>query len=70
MAFDINLEHDTLISVLVDRDSWNHGPLSVSGIHMAVQVMGSMNSDEGQQLVHSWLKKAHETLEEARALHR
>lgn len=41
MAFDLNLEHDTLISVLVvDRDSWNHGPLSVSGIHMAVQEDG------------------------------
>lgn len=29
-----------------------------------------MNSDERQQLVHCWLKKADETLEEARALHR
>ena len=40
-AFEVNLEHDTLISVLVvDRASWNHGPLSVSGIHMAVQEDG------------------------------
>lgn len=38
VAFEVNLEYDTVISVLiVDSESWNNGLLSVSPIHMAVQ---------------------------------
>lgn len=41
VILDINLEYDTNLSeLIVDRESWDHGPLSVLPIHQVIAEEG------------------------------